>query len=130
MKHPTKIAAALVILAGASLAWVAYRSEDPTYSAPPRSSMPERVPRALAEAPASGELVRTFAVEGMCCAGCTGKLYQRLVEVDGVLEAAVDFETGRAQARVAAQVDPEELLSAMRFEKYEAQLVADGDLAQ
>ena len=77
-------------------------------------------PSTLASPARPGEVVRNLAVEGMCCKGCAGKLHAALLEVDGVREAAVDFERATALARVDESVDAAALEAALRFDKYTA----------
>ena len=111
-------------IAGAALAWVALRSPEPDYQAPTSAEIAAHVPAPTViagEIPA-GSLVRTFDVEGMCCGGCTGKLYQSLRAVPGVSQAAVRFQDGVAEVVVPQELDPALLAEALTFDKYSASL--------
>ena len=83
----------LLVVAGAVLGWIALREGESDYRAPVAE-----VPATLAGEPGDGQVVRAFEVEGMCCRSCSQKLYASLVAVKGVAEAAVSFDSGRAQA--------------------------------
>ena len=111
-------------VAGSVLGYIAMHAPQPDYVAPTLKEIEAHVP-----APASitgeippGFLVRTFKVEGMCCTNCTGKIYQRLKESPGVVEAAVSFDKGIAQAVVPKDADVAKLEDAMHFEKYVARV--------
>lgn len=104
----------LVVAAGCAAAFIALRAEKPTYTAP------VSVKTALASTPASGEVVREFAIEGMCCGSCAPKVYAALAAAPGVREAAVDFETATARAIVPSDADVAALEKAMTFDDYVA----------
>jgi len=109
---------------GAVLGFVALRAPKPDYVAPTVKEVDVHVPAPTAltgEIP-KGFLVRTFKVEGMCCTACTGKIYQRLKESPGVVEAAVSFDKGIAQVVVPKDADVAKLEDAMHFEKYVARV--------
>jgi copper chaperone CopZ len=106
----------LILVAGVAAGWIAWRAQAPHREA--ASVAP--TPRVLTEAPAEGEAVRVFEVEGMCCLGCSGKLHAALLEVPGVRAAAVDFDAGTASALTDEKVDPEVLRAALEFDKYTA----------
>lgn len=114
----------LVLLgtAGAALAFVAWRAPAPTYIAPTSAEVlaHEPAPQELVGEVPAGCIVRTFEVQGMCCTGCTGKLYERLKAVPGVVNAAVNFEKGVAEVVVPQDADVAPLVTAMHFEKYVA----------
>jgi len=110
---------ALLALAGAILAIVALRAPEPTYEAP-RSVRPMKVPLALTQSPLPGHVVRTFAVEGICCQGCGGKLGQALMAIEGVQEVAADPLRGEVSAWVRADVESERLAAALTFDQYTA----------
>lgn len=112
MKHLPLL---LVILAGVWLGYVGLRAHSPAYEAPELG-----VPTRLSGEVPAGYLVRSFAVEGMCCESCTGKLHGALAALEGVEEAAVDFDAGMASAVVAASVPLERVLAALNVEKYRA----------
>ena len=74
----------------------------------------ETSPLALAEAvQRAGYDVRTeevtFAVGGMTCAACVGRVETALQRADGVVEASVNLATERATVRYAAGTDVESL---------------------
>ena len=56
----------------------------------------------------------------MCCQGCSGKIYQALMGVEGVRDAAVDFDTRAAKVVVKETTPGELFLTALRFDKYSA----------
>ena len=56
----------------------------------------------------------------MCCTNCTGKIYQRLKESPGVVEAAVSFDKGIAQVVVPKDADVTSFENVIHFEKYTA----------
>ena len=113
----------LLVAAGAVLGWVAYRTPEPTYVVPQLDETdPEQIPLALTQVAQAGDVVRTFDVEGMCCNGCTGKLYRALAEHPSVNAAAVSFEHGTAQVSVAKEFDSTALVSLLTFDKYSAAL--------
>jgi len=106
----------LVLVAGVAAGWIAWRAQAPHREA----ASVKPTPRVLTEAPAEGEVVRVFDVEGMCCVSCSGKLHAALLEVSGVRAAAVDFDRGTASVLAAAGVAPEALEAALEFDKYTA----------
>lgn len=108
--------------AGVTLGYIALRAPTPEYVAPTLQEVQAHVPapEALTGEIPPGFLVRTFKVEGMCCTGCTGKLYKRLKESPGVVEAAVSFDKGIAQVVVPKDIDVARLEEVMHFEKYVA----------
>jgi copper chaperone CopZ len=111
------LAILLLAAAGAALLWVGLSAPAADY-VPPRE--PERVPVALAgEVPAGCQVV-TLDVTGMCCSGCSAKLYRALVEAEGVREAAVDPTTGRAQVVVPQGTPAEGLARLLTFDEYVA----------
>lgn len=119
MKHLLLLLMLLLAAAGAAGVWI-------THDAPDRTPAPEApapvalAPRDLAGRPAAGERVSTLAVEGMCCQGCGGRLWEALAAQEGVREAAVDFDTATARAIVAVDVDDASLARALTFGKYAA----------
>ena len=70
------------------------------------------VRRSLSASSPSGEDAMDFAVEGMTCGGCVSRLETVLRGVDGVENALVTLEPGRA--RVQGQVEPERIETAIR----------------
>ena len=109
-------------IAGAVLGYVAIHAPKPDYVAPTLKDIEAHVPApdAITGEIPPGFLVRTFKIEGMCCTNCTGKIYQRLKESPGVVEAAVSFDKGIAQVVVPKDADVAKLEDAMHFEKYVA----------
>ncbi|MEM1043603.1 MAG: heavy metal translocating P-type ATPase [Bacteroidota bacterium] len=84
----------------------------------------ETTPLALAEAvQRAGYDVRTeevsFAVGGMTCAACVGRVERALQGADGVVEASVNLATERARVRYAAGTDVEALYEAVRKTGYD-----------
>jgi Cu+-exporting ATPase len=112
---------ALVAAAGLGTAYLALRAEGPSYSPPVVEETPV-VPTRLPRAAAAGERALVLKVDGMCCGGCTGKLYRALSQVPGVEAACVDFDTGTASAIVDARADSGELVRALTFDKYTASI--------
>ncbi len=111
-----KILSLLVLSsAGAWLGYVALHAPEPDYT-PPTLRVPVRI-ETEAE---PGQTMRAFEVEGMCCESCTHKLYRSLLAVEGVSEAAVDFESARAWALARVEVPVARLLTALHFDKYSA----------
>ena len=94
----------------------------------------ETSPLALAEAvQRAGYDVRTeevsFAVGGMTCAACVGRVETALQNADGVVEASVNLATERATVRYAAGTDVESLYEAVRRTGYDVVEAADGTTA-
>lgn len=112
----------LIATAGAVLGYVAWRAPAREYLAPTLAEVQAHAaaPTSLVADVPSGCVVRAFAVEGMCCQGCTGKIYKRLKETAGVVHAAVSFDAGTAQVVVQETTDIALLESALTFDKYSA----------
>lgn len=102
----------ILLVAGVVLAAIALRAPEPTYEAP------RVVPRHLEAAPAAGERLRTFEVAGMCCDGCSGRLYSIALKQPGLSAAAIRVEEGLLEALCAADLDPVELANVLTFDKY------------
>lgn len=115
-----KALTALLAVAGIVLGIVILRSGEPTYVAPAEAAMPKVVPVSLSGEVPRGSVVRTFAVEGMCCEGCAGKLLDAVSHVDGVGEVAIDPVLGRAQVVAEETTDTEAIAAALTFDKYTA----------
>jgi copper chaperone CopZ len=111
----------LVVAAGIAL-WIAFHAPESDYRAPSLSDpvAAAGAPAVLKGAPGPHERLLEFSVEGMCCRGCTEKLYDSVVAVDGVIEAAVDFEARKARVIARQAVDGERVLGALNFDKYAA----------
>lgn len=107
---------ALILVAGAAAAYIAFSSEAPHSTRPDHAPAPST----LASPAGPGEVVRNIAVDGMCCNGCAGKLHTAAMAVDGVLEVAVDFDRATVLARVPEGFDPAPLEAALNFDKYTA----------
>ena len=91
----------------------------------------EATPLALAEAvQRAGYGVRTeevtFAVGGMTCAACVGRVEKALRGADGVVEASVNLATERARVRYASGTDVETLYEAVRRTGYDVVEAAAG----
>jgi hypothetical protein len=120
MKH---LGLLLLGLVGLSLAWVAWRADSPAYSAPAATpEPPAEVPSELSGVVPAGSVVRTFDIEGICCAGCPGQLFVKLDQLDGVEEAAVDAVSKRASVVLPADFDVARVEEALTFSKYSATL--------
>jgi copper chaperone CopZ len=118
-----KLSILLLVLAGAVLAWIALRAQTPTYVPPVLANeAPAEVPLAIISAIPAGHVVHSFDVVGMCCNGCTAKLYQALLDVPDVKQAAVSFDHARAQALVPSDMQVDVLVQALAFDKYTATL--------
>ncbi len=61
----------------------------------------------------------TFAVGGMTCAACVGRVERALQGADGVVEASVNLATERARVRYTAGTDVETLYDAVRRTGYD-----------
>jgi Cu+-exporting ATPase len=61
-----------------------------------------------------------FAVEGMTCASCVGRVEKALRKVDGVLDASVNLATESARVNVASGVELSTLLQAVERAGYHA----------
>ena len=91
----------------------------------------ETTPLALAEAvQKAGYDVRTeevsFAVGGMTCAACVGRVEKALQDANGVVEASVNLATERARVRYAAGTDVEALYETVRKTGYDVVEAAEG----
>jgi copper chaperone CopZ len=117
----------LLLVAAAGAGWLVLTRSGPSYEPPQEQPIAYApAPTVLTRPAADGEAVRVLDVEGMCCKSCAGKLHARLLEQPGVRLAAVDFDAGRAEAVVAADVTAAILAAALTFEKYAARPHADG----
>jgi hypothetical protein len=118
MPQSSRIALALVLLAGGVLGYVAWRAPEPSYA----PSVPaEDVPVRLSEHVPAGFELREYSVEGMCCQSCAGKLQQRASALADVRAVAVDSVLGVVQAWVADGADDAPIVGALTFEKYSAE---------
>ena len=112
-----KLLPVVIVVAGAGAVFVALNARKPTYTRP-QAEAQATIPMALASQPALDERVRVFDVDGMCCGGCRPKVYEALVKLSGVREAAV--EVGRAFAIVKEDVDVASIEKALTFDDYVA----------
>lgn len=62
---------------------------------------------------------RQFAVKGMTCASCAGRVEKSLLNVPGVLSASVNLATEQVSLRVTAAVSDDSLLQAVSAAGYE-----------
>jgi len=109
----------VLALAGVVLGWIALSAEGPLPVAR-AVAPPEVVPMELSGTVPDDCIVRTVAVDGICCSGCAGKLYVAAEGVDGVREVAIDTIRKRAMAVVPSDFDVARLESALTFDKYTA----------
>jgi len=64
-----------------------------------------------------------LSVEGMSCGSCSAKVVAALKALDGVNEAAVDYQTGMAEiAYDAKKVDSAKLIATIKDAGYSAKL--------
>ena len=118
----------LLVLGSAALGlgWIAWRSpaptEMPTWVA--ASDGEVHVPLAIVGELGPGLVRRDFKIEGMCCRGCTKKLYAALLAVPEVERAAVNFESASASAVVPRELEVARLAQALSFDKYSATAAA------
>lgn len=68
-----------------------------------------------------------LSIAGMSCAACAVRVERALVAVDGVVDARVNFATGRARVVHEHEIDPESLHSAVRAAGYQVR-VDQGDV--
>lgn len=111
-------------LAGTGFAVIAFRAPEQDYVAPTAADVEAHhaAPQKLEGEIPAGCTVLTIEVSGMCCTGCTGKLYDRLRVTPGFVEGAVSFEDGIAQVVVSKDADPAAFAGALQFDKYSATL--------
>ena len=111
-------------LAGVVLATIALRAPPRDYVAPSAEEVEAHRPAPQnlhGDLPANC-VVRTIEVKGMCCLGCTGRVYDRLKETPGFVDAAVSLERGVAEIVLPKDSDPNAFVAALRFDKYEPKL--------
>ena len=92
---------ALLLVAAGAAGWIYVSAEAPHSTRPDHRP----APATLASPAGPGEAVRNIAVEGMCCNGCAGKLHVAAMQVEGVREVAVDFDTGTVLVRAPEELD-------------------------
>ena len=109
----------LLTAAALGAAYFAVHAKGPSFEPPVVEDTPY-VPTRLPREAGPGERIAVLHVEGMCCAGCTSKLYSALSAVEGVTAACVDFDTRTASAIVGENASGEELAHALTFDKYTA----------
>ncbi len=116
-----KLLGILVLLAaGGILLTIAVRAGEPDYVPPEVDRDPPVVPTELSGPAPPGFVVRAYDVEGMCCSGCSGKIYASLTRIEGVEEASVDFVLGTAAVVVPEDLDAARIEPALNFGKYTA----------
>src|SRR5690606_10624650 len=88
---------------------------------PPPSPPAERAPAPRPkDAPKTPDATTSFAIEGMTCAACVGRVEKALAGVPGVEEATVNLVTERAAVRYdPAAVSPADLAEAVRKAGYD-----------
>jgi copper chaperone CopZ len=114
-----KLLLVVIVLSGTATAYIWVKQPAPTY-VPPTVAAHVTIPTALTVQPATGECVRVFDVQGMCCAGCPPKVHKALSSVAGVREAAVDFDKHTASVIVSKDLDVAKLESALTFDEFTA----------
>ncbi len=112
---------AFVGLAGVVLAVVALRAPSRDYVPPTQADLEAHrpAPQALEGAVPEDCVVRRIEVKGMCCLGCTGRLYDHVRNAPGLVDAAVNYERGVAEIVIRKDADPAPIVDAFRFEKFE-----------
>ena len=64
----------------------------------------------------------SFQVVGMTCGSCSGKIAKALEGIEGVIAAAVDYQTGKANVAFdSAKTSPDALLAVIQKTGFEAQ---------
>lgn len=114
-----KLSTLLLVLAGIVCGWIALATPGRTdWTAPPHLALDEPVPATLPPALPEGHEAFVLDVDGMCCNGCPRKLYEKLMNVEGVVAAAVSFESRTAAAILPRDSDVAVLQRAIDSEKY------------
>jgi copper chaperone CopZ len=115
---------AFVGLAGAVLAVVALRAPSRDYVPPTEADLEAHrpAPQALQGDVPADCVVRRIEVKGMCCLGCTGRIYDRVKHAPGLVDAAVSYERGAAEIVLRKDADPAPIVEAFRFDKFEPSL--------
>jgi copper chaperone CopZ len=122
MKIPSIV---FVGLAGIVLAVVALRAPSRDYVAPTEADLEAHrpAPQVLEGEPPADCVVRRIQVKGMCCLGCTGRIYDKVKSAPGLVDAAVSFEKGEADVVMKKDADPAPIVEAFRFDKFDPVLV-------
>ena len=120
MRPKPSIFSLSVVAAGIVLGVIAWRASGRTYVPPARAEAPLTIPTSYEGAIPSGFVVERVPVEGMCCDGCKGTLYERIMELEGVQAAAVDPILGQIDALVRTGTPRARLVEALTFDKYRA----------
>jgi copper chaperone CopZ len=122
MKIPSIV---FVGLAGVVLAVVALRAPSRDYVAPTEADLEAHrpAPQVLQSELPADCVVRHIQVKGMCCLGCTGRIYDKVKTTPGLVDAAVSFEKGEAQVVMRKDADPAPIVEAFRFDKFDPVLV-------
>lgn len=119
MKTPLIV---LILASAIAALWVSQATGDQDY-VPLRLEDQEPevyVPKAIPGAIPSGFEIAELTVDGPCCLGCSGKLYEALLAVPGVEKASVLFEEEGTltKAMVPKGFDLALLESSLTFDKY------------
>ena len=111
-------------LAGVVLAIVALRAPSRDYVAPTPADLEAHrpAPQSLQGAIPEDCVVRRVEVKGMCCLGCTGRIYDKVRNAPGLVDAAVNFEEGAAEIVIRKDADPAAIVEAFHFDKFEPKL--------
>lgn len=118
-----KVSTLILFLAGAVLAWIAFTSEGrqgPTAAG--KLPLDAPIPTRLSGTIPAGYVERVFDVEGMCCNGCPRGLYEKVIGVEGVAEAAASYDTQTVSAVVPEDFAVDALTSVLQSAKYSATL--------
>ena len=114
-----KVLTLLICASALILGLIALRAPEPQ-AAPVEEVTDGAVPYELQGEVPADRVVRSFEVEGMCCAGCAKKLHGAVSALDGVGEVAVDSVKGMAFVVVPPDFEVAELREALTFDKYVA----------
>ena len=61
----------------------------------------------------------SLPIEGMTCASCVRRVEQSIVAVPGVIKAAVNLATERADVTFEGALDPQAVIAAIKLAGYE-----------
>jgi len=67
--------------------------------------------------------VINLKITGMTCGGCVKTVTNALQGVKGVTEANVDLDSGTAEVKAEAGVNPDEMILAVKMAGYDAEVV-------
>ena len=115
-----RVEAALLAVPGVQEATINLVMENATVAADAATTL-DALRRAVQDAGyALAEGTVEFAIEGMTCASCVGRVEKALLAVPGVQQATVNLATEQATVRVAAGTPAAELLAAVAQAGYHA----------